>query len=130
MSSIRFCYRSKGRRMHLLTGATGCTGRRVNPGLVPVSPGNSGQANGQSWHEPLEVLQRPGMPGDGLRGEEIKADSILVPGFNDETRQHSDPGAVQEIQLPYVEYDRLGWIDQCPFKHFENGRIILRPGQA
>ena len=51
----------------------------------------------------------------------------LVPGFNDETRQHSDSGAVQEIQLPQIEHDRRRGIDQCSLEHLENGRIILRP---
>ena len=55
---------------------------------------------------------------------------MAVPGFNDKPGEHSDAGAVKEIQFPEVKHNRHGRIDQGFLEHLENGRVILRAAQA
>jgi len=89
-----------------------------------------GQADAQGGHEPLKIFERAGVPGDGLGSQNFQIDSVAVAGFYDKTREHSDAGAVEEIQLSKIEDDGRGWSRQRFFEQVENGRVIRRTAKA
>src|ERR1700733_3336718 len=84
----------------------------------------------QTRHEPLKVLQGPGVPGDGFGSEHLKIYPGVVPGLNHEAREHGDARAVEKFELPEIQDNRSSGIDQRFLQHTQNRSVILRSTQT